>query len=640
MVRPTDTLRVAGVNLQYLSRRQFLAWTATAVGGGATLLRAGSDSEAVAPVHPFFRVPSIHNLSPNGASILWATSSPAEGAIRLRTPGIPSRTIVATTEPMPAAVTGLQNVIYQHRVDLTGLTPDTPYTYEIRLNGTPVLIELARPFRFRTPDPKATAFQFLHFADSGDGGDGQMQLLREIAREDPAFILANGDLAYDLATQSDVEKHYFGVYRDLMAEIPFFATLGNHEYYTEAGRPALRTRVSPSAQGVPANDEGRYYSFDWGNAHFVALDTNWPLIQAAEGHGRMLDWLEADLSRTRKFWRIAVFHHPPFATGKHQDTLEAVLVRKHVVPILERHGVQLAFHGHEHTYQRSREILGGKPVAPNSGGIVYITSGGGGATTYWVEPNEWVAESIGMNHYVRADVQGSKLTLRVRGIDQEQDFDTFQLAPAPVLHGPITAIGGESRQIATGGLAWISGRNLCPDETGELCSVTLNGAGGGDKLRVRVVSADANRLVVQLPMTFRGDTQLAVATANGAAETRVTVQAVAPVLFAQQGRASQVWAQHSDGELVDPQLNPVRPGAPVTVTATGLGAVDASSQAPVAAVQVRLGGFAPFPADRVRLLEDRPGVYEVQFTMPETYEGGPVTIQLLTAGVASNRLLI
>lgn len=614
----------------FVSRREFLAATVAVL---PFPLRAVDDASP--PSEPvFFRSPSIHNPGLQGASILWAMPVQATASVRVRGPNGEVRNFSATAEELPVGVTGVARQVFQYRADLEGLNPGTLYTYEIRVDGTAAQpASLGRPLRFRTVDPAVTSFQFLHFADSGDGGDAQYSIMREMSREDPAFILANGDLAYDLATHSDFEKHYFGVYRDLMAEIPFFATLGNHEYFTEAGRPALATRVSPTAAGVPAPDRGRYYSFDWGNAHFVALDSNWPLMEAAQGRNPMLDWLEADLRRTRKFWRIAFFHHPGYATGKHQNEIEAELVKMFVVPILERYGVQLALHGHEHTYQRTHELKGGKIVPPNSGGIVYVTAGGGGATPYWVEPNELVAESIGLNHYVRADVQGGKLTLHVRGIDQEgADLDSFTLAPPPILSDPpVTGVGGVADRLATGGLAWINGRNLCPDD-GTLCTVTV-----GD-MPARVLSADANQIALQVPMSFSGDGEVIVSTPNGTVKTQVTIYPVAPVVFAQVGRPTHVWALHSDGVSMVESTNPARPGEPITITATGLGAV--KDGVPLATVSVRFGPNLIYPADRVTLAPDQPGVYQIQFTIPESGTGAARTVQLLVNDVASNRLQI
>src|SRR5262245_39258783 len=98
------------------------------------------------------------------------------------------------------------------------------------------------------------------------------------------------------------------------------------------------------------------------------------LVEAAIDQGAMLRWLENDLAATRLFWRIVFFHHPPFAAGPNQNDAQCILARERIVPILERHGVQLVFNGHEHSYQRTEPLLAGHIVRPDQG-IVYMTTG-------------------------------------------------------------------------------------------------------------------------------------------------------------------------------------------------------------------------------------------------------------------------
>ena len=398
----------------------------------------------------------------------------------------------------------MSQTYYQYRAVLSGLTRAASYSYQVRADG----VDAGSPHQFRTEH--GGPFRLLHFADSGEGNAEQLGLFRQMASEEVSLVLANGDLAYDLATHTSVENNYYGVYRELMARVPFFATLGNHEYYTDSGNPSLASRATPT-NGIPTADQGRYYSFDWGNAHFVALDTNIPLEKAVAGNGEMLRWLEADLRSTRRFWRVAFFHHPGYATGKHQDEPEAAWVRDHIVPILEAHGVQLVFNGHEHTYQRTHELLGGSVVPAHSGGIVYVTSGGGGAQPSYFSPNERIVQSIGLNHYVSADVAGPSIRLQARGLDRVLDIDAHTLAPKPRIDAVVNGASFEPN-LASGGVATIFGRNLCPDEAVPQsgvpmleaygCSVTLNGNA------LPLSFADAMQINVQLPFSFsaRGNT--------------------------------------------------------------------------------------------------------------------------------------
>ena len=101
-----------------------------------------------------------------------------------------------------------------------------------------------------------------------------------------------------------------------------------------------------------------YYSFDWGNVHFVGLDTELTGPEQAA-------WLDADLAATDKPWKIVFGHKPPYSSGEHGSD---GAFRNHFVPLIEKHGVQLVLNGHEHDYERTRPIEN----------VTYVVTGGGG----------------------------------------------------------------------------------------------------------------------------------------------------------------------------------------------------------------------------------------------------------------------
>ena len=80
----------------------------------------------------------------------------------------------------------------------------------------------------------------------------------------------------------------------------------------------------------------------------------------------------------------------------------------YLVPIVERHGVQLVLNGHEHSYQRTYPLMG-KQTVPEGKGTVYVTSGGGGYGLYAVHSNPLVAVRHSVHHYLRVKVSNSRL---------------------------------------------------------------------------------------------------------------------------------------------------------------------------------------------------------------------------------------
>lgn len=613
-----------------------------AASAGSSLLAA---QQTVAPA--FSRYPNIQNLGANGGSIVWTLATQVAGAVVVVGPSGNAVTYPATMTEFDPSVTGLTETYYQYTATMAGLQPGTAYSYQVQANSQTIPYPLAGPLEFATAGDGP--FGFLQFADSGEGNAEQFALSLQIMAETVSLVLADGDLAYQLATYASVDENYYGVYQQMMARVPFFASLGNHEYLTGNASPSLAARVTPTA-GVPSGDWGRYYSFDWGNAHFVALDSNTPLDDAIAGTGPMLTWLDNDLQSTRKFWKIVFFHHPGYATGVHQDEPPAGEVRQGIVPVLEKHGVQLVFNGHEHTYQRTYELLGGEVVAPNSGGIVYITSGGGGADPYYTAPNNLIAESIGQNNYVHTEVSGEEVTVRVRGLGKSGAIDSVVLRPRPQI---LSAVNSASftTDLASGGALSILGRNFSPapfqtsfatpvqpakhtTPSMQGCSATLNG------VPLPMLSADAGQMNFQIPFDISGSAALMVVTQNGTTHTTIQVAPVAPEFFV--NNDGSVMAAHADGSPVN-ATSPAHGSETITLFATGLGAVNRTVQAGVlppsgvvcvAAVEVAMEGV--LVSSRTPLLSvNYPGIYQIQVQVPSGLSG-TAAVQMTANGVASN----
>jgi 3',5'-cyclic AMP phosphodiesterase CpdA len=248
--------------------------------------------------------------------------------------------------------------------------------------------------------------------------------------EQPDLVIVTGDLGYPFGTYAYYETNYFDYYGGLSKSVPFFPCPGNHDYYGDDLQSYIAMNAVP-VEGVPQQDRGHYYSFDWGNTHFVSLDSMGSLIEAVEGQGPMLDWLENDLGSTRKFWRIVFFHHPPFAAGPNENDARCIMARERIVPILERHAVQLVFNGHEHSYQRTEPLLDGSIVEADQG-IVYLTTGGGGSDLYPVFASPRVAAGASAYHYLRVENSGFAMT--VMAITEDGlEMDRVVLAPPPTL---------------------------------------------------------------------------------------------------------------------------------------------------------------------------------------------------------------
>lgn len=424
----------------------------------------------------------------------------------------PLSTATARVREFLPSETGLNAPFYQYEAEFADLSPLTTYGYRFFLDADD--LTSGDPIRFRTAGPGP--FRFLVFGDSGMDTLGQVELAKRMLGENPALVLHTGDIAYPSGTFEQFERNYFDYYQEVMQRAPFFPCLGNHDYETRRAAPYRAFHVLPD-EGISPSERGRYYSFDWGNVHFIALDSNFSLT-SRDAADEMLQWLEADLRQTGRFWRIVYFHHPPYASGPNQLDIDSASVRERIVPILEKFDVPLVFNGHEHSYQRSLPIRNGS-VMPDGAGTVYATSGGGGGWLYPVFDSEITAVGKSAYHFVTCDVRGNQIQLRAIQSDGTV-IDSAVIAPPPVMDSVAAPDPANPERLV------ISGRQFAADEA-EAPNRSLPVELGGVVVTVdgrpqSLLSVSATAIVVNVQMPGRRPVRLQVRTANGAAERYIS----------------------------------------------------------------------------------------------------------------------
>jgi hypothetical protein len=419
-------------------------------------------------------------------------------------------------------VTQLSATYYQYQADISGLEAGTRYQYRVSLDGQTVAGD---PLLNAFSTPAAGELSFLVFGDSGNDSAEQLALIQRMAAETGVNKVVHvGDLAYFAGTFAQFETNYFTPNARLMSRLPFFATPGNHEYETAKAAAFLAGHAAP-AGNVPAQDLGRYYSYDWGDVHFAAVDSN---LLPTEAAPRMLSWLDRDLAASGKYWKIVFLHHPPYPTGFHLGDPICDLVRQNVNPIVERHGVQLVLTGHEHGYERSFPLVADQPVKPASPSTTYVISGGGGGAMESVGSLPQCALSVQAFHYVRVDVVGSVLTLKATDINGNV-IDIVRLNPPPVIAsngvvnaadfaGPIVA--GSMVSIFGQSLALRAGSPATTPTSDLLDGVTVSVNGQPAKL----LYVSPTQVNLHLPARFFGQVVFQITTPNGSTSAVATVQ--------------------------------------------------------------------------------------------------------------------
>ncbi len=323
------------------------------------------------------RGPYLQSTTQDSTIVVWQTGTAGDGVVEYGAAGFTS----AITDTTLAST---------HVVTLTGLSAGATYQYRVKTGGT-----LLYTSTFATAPNAGSAFDFVIIGDSGTGSQAQSDIAARMNVLQPDFILHTGDVIYPDGQAGDYNRFFFTPYRDLIDQAPVFPSLGNHDYHTANGQPYLDVFYLPANN--PAGTE-RYYSFDWGSAHFVALDSTPPRYSDSA----MLQWLESDLAASTATWKLVFFHHALYTTGLHADDSSLPNMKATLEPIFDRYDVDLVFNGHDHAYERSRPITG----------TIYIVSGGGGAGLYDVTVSGDIVAARKAHHTVQVQIDGCILSLR------------------------------------------------------------------------------------------------------------------------------------------------------------------------------------------------------------------------------------
>ena len=256
----------------------------------------------------------------------------------------------------------------EHEIRISSLLPHQQYFYAIGSEAG--ALGSGPDYRFVTPPVPGSSEQPIRVWVLGDSGtaNANAAAVRNAYSTFTGTTATNlwlmlGDNAYNNGTDAEFQAAVFNMYPSMLRQSPLWSTLGNHDYYTANGSPYLSQHTFPMGgeAGGAASGTERYYSFDYGNVHFICLDS---MSSDRSKTGPMAVWLQSDLESTMQDWIIGFWHHPPYTFGSHNsDNVngadgELVQMRENFLPLLEAGGVDLVMGGHSHSYERSYLING------------------------------------------------------------------------------------------------------------------------------------------------------------------------------------------------------------------------------------------------------------------------------------------
>ena len=282
---------------------------------------------------------------------------------------------------------------YRYSATLSGLTANTQYVYRVGSEGA-----WGDTLSFTTA-ADTDDFSFLYMGDVQEGYAEWESMLDSIHEDYPElkFSLMGGDLT-DNGNDEAEWIQFLDAATDYFSEIPLMPTLGNHD------GNMYRQFFALPANG-PEGLKQEFYSFDYGNAHFVVLYSGNNTDESVK------QWLQADLQNSTQPWKFAMFHHPAYPAFEDYKTIDESIC-ENWLPILEQNGVDMVFVGHQHEYMRTYPIYQGQIQSDqDSYGIVYVM-GNAGSKAYAAGADfPYIArEETGSNYQV-IDIDGDTMTM-------------------------------------------------------------------------------------------------------------------------------------------------------------------------------------------------------------------------------------
>jgi hypothetical protein len=308
---------------------------------------------AVAEAQSLSRGPYLQQGSENSVIVRWRTSSATNSRVRIGT---------ALANPLPTVVDDGTSTA-EHEVKVTGLAANTRYYYSVGSTTATLAGPDANHFFVTSPLPGAAKPTRVWVLGDAGTKDANQRAVRDAyygftgTRHTDLWLML-GDNAYNDGTDSEYQAAVFDMYPAMLRKSVLWSTLGNHDGHSaDSGSQTgpyydLFTFPKSGEAGGLASGTEAYYSFDYGNIHFICLDS---YDTSRSATGAMATWARNDANATTRDWIIAFWHHPPYSKGSHDSDSESALreMRANFNPILEAAGVDLVLCGHSHSYERS-----------------------------------------------------------------------------------------------------------------------------------------------------------------------------------------------------------------------------------------------------------------------------------------------
>lgn len=274
-------------------------------------------------------------------------------------------------------------------------------------------------------------FEMLVFSDSQCVDYGVWRRTAETAHRkfpDAEIFAVNGDLI-DNGQAPKQWRAWFDAAEKLLADRIFAPVMGNHECYGLDWLDCLPTGFLHYFK-VPSNGVrkfgGYFYSFDYGAAHFIVLNTQFMEIEKFNAGMEDAEkyWLRRDAANANRPWRIVLMHKDIY--DYNQDKFSEIA--EIFMALFDELAIDLVLTGHLHTYRNRGKIF---EQRKSERGTQYVLCGRSGDQKYTSPKSE--LDDVRFENlrkeppsFIALKVRADSLDLTAQTVDGEL-LDSFTL---------------------------------------------------------------------------------------------------------------------------------------------------------------------------------------------------------------------
>ena len=268
------------------------------------------------------------------------------------------------------------------------LQPDTTYVYRVWDKGADVVTPEGT---VKTKNSSAETFTFAHVSDS-QAGAAEFGWVMKAVSDNADFVLHTGDVVQYANYEHEWDEMLDGNYQYVMG-MPIMPISGNHETSYNYATYETEKHFNNQLPTQTSTALGYYYSFVYGDAKFIMLNTN--DLEDNRLKAEQYDWLISELQNNGCKWTIVSLHNPMYSVGKYgaDETRNAIALalRDQLAGVFAEYGVDLVLQGHDHAVSRTypidadgvpsvetKETVSGTEYIVDPNGVIYLMNGPAG----------------------------------------------------------------------------------------------------------------------------------------------------------------------------------------------------------------------------------------------------------------------